>query len=216
MRVFLSTVVRGAPAVGGGELISLDWTTKRILNRVPVFPTNPDVEDPNSRGNARGGRGIALLPDELFVANYHSLAGFNFDVLSGADYVWDLSMPIGSRVTSLTYKGRPMAASDSFTLALNNYRAGGGGGYAMLAGAPVVFAKDVDIRQLLIDEAQRLSKTGAALDLASYVVKNWRLEPAAAVAAAYAEQHRGSTAPRNGGNTKPSVRDTTTPPGDAR
>ncbi len=153
-------------------------------------------------------------PREGIVDN--AVPGFNFDVLSGADYVWDLSMPIGSRVTSLTYNGRPMAATDSFTLALNNYRAGGGGGYAMLAGAPVVFAKDVDIRQLLIDEAQRLSKTGAALDLASYVVKNWRLEPAAAVAAAYAEQHRGTTAPRNRDDAKPSVRDTTAPPGDAR
>ena len=126
-----------------------------------------------------------------------SVPGYNLDVLSGAEYVWDLARPMGSRVTSLTYNGRPVAATDSFTLALNNYRAGGGGGYAMLAGAPLVFAKDVDIRQLLIDEAQRLAKTGTALNLATYAVKNWRLEPAVAVAAAYAEQHRGSSGPRN-------------------
>jgi len=125
-----------------------------------------------------------------------SVPGFNFDVLSGAEYVWDLSRPVGSRVTSLTYNGRAIVATDSFTLALNNYRAGGGGGYAMLAGAPLVPTKDVDIRQLLIDEAERLSKAGASLDLATYAVRNWRLEPAAAVAAAYAEQHRSTIAPR--------------------
>ena len=47
--------------------------------------------------------------------------GFNFDIVSGADYTLDLTRPIGSRVTTLSVKGRPVAPSDSFTLALNNY-----------------------------------------------------------------------------------------------
>jgi hypothetical protein len=80
MRVFLSTVVRGAPAELGGELIAVDWNSRQILKRLPVFPSHPEVADPNSRGNARGGRGIALLPEELFVANYHSLVGFDFNL----------------------------------------------------------------------------------------------------------------------------------------
>jgi 2',3'-cyclic-nucleotide 2'-phosphodiesterase/3'-nucleotidase len=124
--------------------------------------------------------------------------GFNFDVLSGADYVIDLSQPIGGRVTSLTFNGRAVAATDTFTLALNNYRAGGGGGYAMLAGAPVVYQRDVDIRQLLIDEVKRVKDAGQSLDPARYARRNWRLEPAAAVAAAYAEQTRGRGAESSG------------------
>ena len=80
MRVFLSTVVRGAPTEKAGELIALDWDKKKVLRRVPVYPTNPAVDDPNTRGGGRGGRGIVLLRDELFVANYHTLLGFDYDL----------------------------------------------------------------------------------------------------------------------------------------
>ncbi|MCC6243088.1 MAG: 5'-nucleotidase C-terminal domain-containing protein [Gemmatimonadaceae bacterium] len=118
------------------------------------------------------------------------IPGYNFDIVSGVDYVLDLSKSIGSRVTQLRYQGAPVAPADSFTMALNNYRAGGGGGFAMLAGAPVVFNKDVDIRQLLIDEVRRVSDAGGTLDPARYSTRNWRIEPAAAVTAAFSEQRR--------------------------
>lgn len=80
MRVFLSTVVRGAPLERAGELISLDWDRKKVLKRVPIVPTEPSIRDPNTRGGGRGGRGIVLLPDELFVASYHTLLGFDYDL----------------------------------------------------------------------------------------------------------------------------------------
>jgi hypothetical protein len=80
MRVFLSTVIRGAPLEKAGELIALDWDKKKVLRRVPVFPSNPALDDPNTRGGGRGGRGIVLLRDELFVANYHTLLGFDYDL----------------------------------------------------------------------------------------------------------------------------------------
>ena len=57
-----------------------------------------------------------------------SIPGFNYDMVAGADYVLDLSRPFGARVTTLSVKGRPVADTDTFTLALNNYRQGGGGG----------------------------------------------------------------------------------------
>ncbi len=120
--------------------------------------------------------------------------GFNFDVVSGADYTIDVSRPVGNRITRLEYRGKPVAPQDSFTMALNNYRQGGGGGYTMLAGAPVVFQKDVDIRQLIIDEVQK----AGALDPAQYAHRNWTLEPAAARAMAYEEQQRGRSAEASG------------------
>jgi hypothetical protein len=82
MRVFVSTVVRGTPPEFGGELLSLDWKTKRVLKRVPIFPTDPAINDSNPRGGGRGGRGIVLYPNELFVASYHSLLGYDFDLNS--------------------------------------------------------------------------------------------------------------------------------------
>ena len=115
-----------------------------------------------------------------------SVPGYNFDVVSGVDYVIDLSMPAGRRITSLTRNGRPVTPTDTFTMALNNYRQTGGGGYAMLDGAPVVYDRQQDIRQLLIDEVRRRH----VLRPQDYAARNWRLEPAAAVGEAYRAMHR--------------------------
>jgi 2',3'-cyclic-nucleotide 2'-phosphodiesterase/3'-nucleotidase len=100
-----------------------------------------------------------------------TIPGYNYDIIAGADYTIDLTRPIGSRVTSLAIKGRPVADGDSFTLALNNYRQSGGGGYAMLRGAPVVYDRQQDLRQLLIDEVTRKK----VIRPEDYFTKNWRL-----------------------------------------
>ncbi|HET7614356.1 MAG TPA: 5'-nucleotidase C-terminal domain-containing protein, partial [Gemmatimonadaceae bacterium] len=97
--------------------------------------------------------------------------GYNFDIVSGVDYVIDVSRPIGSRITRLDFKGQPVKDTDTFTMALNNYRQTGGGGYAMLAGAPVVYDRQQEIRQLLIDEV----KARGTLRQSDYFVPNWRL-----------------------------------------
>jgi 2',3'-cyclic-nucleotide 2'-phosphodiesterase/3'-nucleotidase len=115
-----------------------------------------------------------------------SVPGFNFDIVAGAEYTIDLRQPLGSRVTRLSVGGRPVAATDSFTLALNNYRQAGGGGYSMLLGAHVVDDRQLDIRQLLIDEVRRRG----TIRPEDYFTRNWTLEPASAVAAAYASLRR--------------------------
>ncbi len=80
MRVYLSTVIRGASLEQGGELIALDWDAKKVIARRPLCPPDPRIHDPNPRGGTRGGRGIVLLPDELLVATYHSLLGFDYEL----------------------------------------------------------------------------------------------------------------------------------------
>jgi 2',3'-cyclic-nucleotide 2'-phosphodiesterase (5'-nucleotidase family) len=99
------------------------------------------------------------------------IPGYNFDIVSGVDYVIDVARQIGSRVTRLDFKGRPVRDTDTFTMALNNYRQTGGGGYAMLAGAPVVYDKQQEIRQLLIDEV----RARGTLRQQDYFVPNWSL-----------------------------------------
>ena len=99
------------------------------------------------------------------------IPGYNFDIVSGVDYVIDVSRPIGSRITRLDYKGAPVRDTDTFTMALNNYRQAGGGGYAMLSGAPVVYDKQQEIRQLLIDEVKQ---RGTILQ-SNYYAPNWVL-----------------------------------------
>ena len=121
--------------------------------------------------------------------------GYNFDVLAGADYTLDLSRPAGQRVAGLAVRGRPVADADSFTLALNNYRQTGGGGFAMLAGAPVVYDRGEQIRDLLMDEV----RARGTLRPAYYHTVNWRLAPAGAVAWAYAGMRPQQAVERAGG-----------------
>jgi 2',3'-cyclic-nucleotide 2'-phosphodiesterase (5'-nucleotidase family) len=111
--------------------------------------------------------------------------GYNFDVVTGADYTIDLSRPVGSRITSLTVHGKPVSNADTFTLALNNYRRSGGGGYAMLKDAPEVYTSTAEIRDLLIAEVER-RKHIAPRD---YFERNWSIVPAAAIPPAYLATH---------------------------
>ncbi len=106
-----------------------------------------------------------------------AIPGYNYDIVAGVDYTIDLSRPIGERITTLEFNGRPVAPTDSFTLALNNYRQTGGGGFAMLHDAPVVYDRQLEIRQLLIDEVRRVG----TLRPGDYFHPNWRIVPAAAI-----------------------------------
>jgi 2',3'-cyclic-nucleotide 2'-phosphodiesterase (5'-nucleotidase family) len=88
------------------------------------------------------------------VTNFR-VPGYNFDIVSGVDYTIDISRPVGQRITALAYQGRPVTPDQSFTMAINSYRQSGGGGYDMIAGAPVVYDQGEDVRDLLIEEVQR-------------------------------------------------------------
>jgi 2',3'-cyclic-nucleotide 2'-phosphodiesterase (5'-nucleotidase family) len=129
--------------------------------------------------------------------------GYNFDVVAGADYALDLSRPPGQRVARLAVRGRPVADADTFTLALNNYRQTGGGGFAMLAGAPVVYDRGEQIRDLLIDEV----RARGTVRPEQYHTVNWRIGPAAAVARAYAAMRPAGVAAAPGGGPRPAPAD---------
>lgn len=81
MQVYVGTVVRAAPVRDGGELFKLDWETKSIVRRLPIFPENPALDhDPNPRGNGRGCRGIVLHDGQVIAATYHTLKVFDNDL----------------------------------------------------------------------------------------------------------------------------------------
>lgn len=112
---------------------------------------------------------VERVDGRLTVRNDPSIPGYNYDALAGIDYTVDLSRPIGQRITRFERNGRPVADTDSFTVALNSYRASGGGGYDMLRGAPVVYEGGREIRELIIDEIQRRGN----IEPRDVFVKNW-------------------------------------------
>src|SRR6267378_922675 len=111
-----------------------------------------------------------------------SVAGYNYDVVSGVIYNVDLSRPAGQRVRGLAYNGKIVQPTDTFTMALNSYRQAGGGGYSMVARAPVVYDKGEDIRELLVDEIRR----ARTIQAAAYLRPSWAIIPDEARAAARA------------------------------
>jgi len=111
-----------------------------------------------------------------------SVAGYNYDVVSGVAYNVDLSRPTGQRIRGLAFNGKIVQPTDTFTLALNSYRQAGGGGYSMLAGAPVIYDKGEDVRELLVDEIRR----ARTIQAAAYLRPSWAIIPDSARAAARA------------------------------
>ena len=116
-------------------------------------------------------RYFRMAPDGKVSIN-DSVAGYNDDMVWGADYEIDLSRPVGQRITTLSVKGHPVAPTDSFTLALNDYRQGGGGGFTMIAGAPVTYDHGESVRGLLEAAAGR-----DTLHPRDYARENWRIVP---------------------------------------
>jgi 2',3'-cyclic-nucleotide 2'-phosphodiesterase (5'-nucleotidase family) len=101
------------------------------------------------------------------------IAGYNFDIVGGVDYTIDLNQPIGSRITRLNYKGKPVQDTDTFTFALSNYRQGGGGGYSMLAGTTVLKETGSIVPLLLQDEVRKRG----VLRPEDYFTQNWSIIP---------------------------------------
>jgi 2',3'-cyclic-nucleotide 2'-phosphodiesterase (5'-nucleotidase family) len=91
-----------------------------------------------------GGGGTRLLRDP-------ELPPYNYDTLQGATYFVDPLAPVGARVRGLRVAGKPVQDGDTFTLAVNSYRAAGGGGYPHLAGAPRVNEIDRPMVELLVE-----------------------------------------------------------------
>jgi 2',3'-cyclic-nucleotide 2'-phosphodiesterase/3'-nucleotidase len=80
---------------------------------------------------------------------------YNYDAVAGLDapltYDIDIAQPVGSRIRNLAYAGVPVADDQQFVMAVNNYRQSGGGGFPAVSTAPVVYNRQNEIRQLLID-----------------------------------------------------------------
>ncbi|MGI6392641.1 MAG: bifunctional metallophosphatase/5'-nucleotidase [Candidatus Izemoplasmatales bacterium] len=76
---------------------------------------------------------------------------YNYDMFDGIEYIIDVAKPYGERIVSLSYQGRPVKDHHVFTLALNNYRASGGGEFPMYRGQRVVKEINDDIAELVIE-----------------------------------------------------------------
>jgi 2',3'-cyclic-nucleotide 2'-phosphodiesterase/3'-nucleotidase len=109
------------------------------------------------------------------ITNNNGTPDYNYDIMGGLDadltYDIDIAQPVGSRILNLSYAGSPVAPDAQFVIAINNYRQSGGGGFPHVTAAPVVYNRQIEIRQMLIDWAT----ANKVIDPATFSSMDWKL-----------------------------------------
>ncbi|MFC9270185.1 bifunctional metallophosphatase/5'-nucleotidase [Streptomyces zhihengii] len=109
--------------------------------------------------------------DTAQLTNAEGTPDYNYDAVSGLVYDIDISRPAGSRIVDLAFEGAPVDPAARFVLAVNNYRASGGGNFPHVAGAQQVWANSEEIRNTIIGWVQ----TEGTVDPAAFASVGWRL-----------------------------------------
>lgn len=100
---------------------------------------------------------------------------YNYDAVAGLDapltYDIDIAQDPGSRILNLAYDGTPVTDDQQFAMAVNNYRQSGGGGFPAVSTAEVVYNRQNEIRQLLIDWVT----ANGTIDPSEFASVDWKL-----------------------------------------
>ncbi|MGW0081762.1 bifunctional metallophosphatase/5'-nucleotidase [Streptomyces sp. NPDC003393] len=96
---------------------------------------------------------------------------YNYDYVSGLRYDIDVAQPAGSRIRNLTFGGVPLEDGQQFVLAVNNYRANGGGAFPFVASAKELWSESTEIRTRI---AEWVTAKGE-LDPKDFASVDWRL-----------------------------------------
>ncbi|MFF4897473.1 bifunctional metallophosphatase/5'-nucleotidase [Streptomyces sp. NPDC001068] len=96
---------------------------------------------------------------------------YNYDYVSGLRYDIDIARPAGSRIRNLTFGGAALDDAGQFVLAVNNYRANGGGAFPHVASAKEVWSESTEIRTRI---AEWVTAKGV-LDPKDFASADWRL-----------------------------------------
>ncbi|WP_406127853.1 bifunctional metallophosphatase/5'-nucleotidase [Streptomyces sp. NBC_00989] len=105
------------------------------------------------------------------LTNANGRPDYNYDYVSGFSYDIDVAQAAGSRIKNLTYNGAALDDAQQFVLAVNNYRANGGGAFPHVASATEVWSESTEIRTRI---AEWVTAKGV-LDPADFASVDWKL-----------------------------------------
>lgn len=83
------------------------------------------------------------------------MPGWNFDMAMGVTYEVDLTRPAGDRILHLSWQGQPLEPGRRLRVAVNGYRAAGGGDFAMIRRATVISRPALRAPAALLDYVRR-------------------------------------------------------------
>ncbi|MFJ9561794.1 bifunctional metallophosphatase/5'-nucleotidase [Streptomyces fuscichromogenes] len=105
------------------------------------------------------------------LTNANNRPDYNYDYVSGLRYEIDVAQPAGSRIKNLTYDGAALDDARQFVLAVNNYRANGGGAFPYVASAKELWSESTEIRTRI---AEWVTAKGV-LDPKDFASADWKL-----------------------------------------
>ncbi|MFF9169072.1 MULTISPECIES: bifunctional metallophosphatase/5'-nucleotidase [unclassified Streptomyces] len=105
------------------------------------------------------------------LTNANGRPDYNYDYVSGLRYDIDIAQPAGSRIKNLTFGGAPLDDAQQFVLAVNNYRANGGGAFPFVASAKELWSESTEIRTRI---AEWVTAKGV-LDPKDFASVDWKL-----------------------------------------
>ena len=73
------------------------------------------------------------------------------DFFSNVFYTFDLTKPVGERVTSMIVNEKEVQPDDTFSLVMNNYRSSGVGGYEFFRQCKVLKEIQVEMTEIIIN-----------------------------------------------------------------
>lgn len=109
--------------------------------------------------------------DTSKLTNAGNTPDYNYDAVSGLKYDIDIAKPAGSRISNLTFQGKPLDPAAQFVLAVNNYRANGGGNFPHVAASKQLWANSEEIRNTIIAWV----KAKGVVDPAAFASVDWKL-----------------------------------------
>lgn len=109
--------------------------------------------------------------DPAKLTNADDIPDYNYDAVSGVSYEIDIAKPAGQRISQLRWEGKVLDPAAKFVLAVNNYRASGGGNFPHVASAEQVWSTSDEIRNLIIEWVKR----SGSIDPAQFASVDWKL-----------------------------------------
>ncbi|MFJ1645154.1 bifunctional metallophosphatase/5'-nucleotidase [Streptomyces sp. NPDC088258] len=109
--------------------------------------------------------------DTAKLTNADGTPDYNYDVVSGLTYEIDIAKAVGSRIVDLRFEGKALDPAAKFVLAVNNYRASGGGNFPGIAAAQQLWANSDEIRNTIIGWVQ----AAGTIDPSVFASVDWKL-----------------------------------------
>ncbi|MET7361395.1 5'-nucleotidase C-terminal domain-containing protein [Streptomyces sp. NPDC005562] len=109
--------------------------------------------------------------DPAKLTNAENIPDYNYDAVRGVTYEVDIAKPAGSRIVKLAFDGKEIDPKAEFVLAVNNYRASGGGNFPHVAGAKQLWANSEEIRNTIITWV----KAKGTVDPGRFASVDWKL-----------------------------------------